>query len=524
MILVRLDVGNNRNCNRVQAINIACQRAARRNHPERPHLHTMPFGGLHFVAAGDFAQHPPVRACPLYTGVKSTLETTSKGRDGGDAGRKLWSTFDTIVMLVKQHRFDMSNPSGRALYRIISQLTHCVHPDTNAPLSSSDVGELVDLVNSRAISSNDIAHFLTTKPRVLVLRHVVRPSLNRQLVIHHAASDNIRPIVWREIDVGHGRSSTGRRLSSIVASLIQNVPTKNDQIPSVQYFYPGIPYRFISSDNVFLGWVNNGSCTGVRLILANDEPPDDGLGAFWILRRQPVAIIVRIDGRDFGELFGDAVPAGCLPIFPRRSTSPTTYNWGFPVKLFDDAKDTAYGTSIQAVRTGFPIETTMTFTDHYAQGQSFAGAPHLLHLTLPERQSYHRANLLVPLSRPATLDDVHLACPLYRTASQREQTIKKWTRALTLSDDYKTEMTRLTELSQQTKRLHSELFVADEPNTVVELPPTPLQTLRQPTIQPSSSTKCPHRRPTTEFAVGPSKVSQAMSTLNTRMIVRMEVK
>ena len=199
-----------------------------------------------------------------YVDVFEAITDSGKYNAKAAAGRALWTTFNECIMLRRQHRFDLNDPDGRQLYDVVHQLTYSTHPRTGKPLTSDDLANLADLINSTAVDPTDMLSFLQTKPRALVLRHAVRPALTRHLVAHHAAVDKTRVIVWRQTDMStamHG-SKHGRPLSKELLSTLTTLAPKADEMPAVQYFYPGIPYRFINNTYPMLGWVNNGTCIG----------------------------------------------------------------------------------------------------------------------------------------------------------------------------------------------------------------------------------------------------------------------
>ena len=84
-------------------------------------------GGKHFVTTMDMLQHEPTNGNPLFRFAAKTPEQLLKMvanpnnrknyRDG--MGRTAWLRVDTIILLVEQHRFDLSTPGGRILYGLV---------------------------------------------------------------------------------------------------------------------------------------------------------------------------------------------------------------------------------------------------------------------------------------------------------------------------------------------------------------------------------------------------------------------
>ena len=420
-------------------------------------MHKLPFGGLHFIAFGDFAQHQPPSGRALFFGASNPDYTTiiqpllcrrdkssdHRAHDANNiAGRKLWADFKESIILKEQHRFG-ADGDGQALYDLVYKLTHACHRD-GSQLSDDDIAQLADSINGCAIATHDLPKFLKQAPKAVVLRHNIRPILTRILVLHHGAKASSRVCTWRAVDTAYtGKRGVGAPISDPVLELLKNL-ADNDTPPAVQYFFPGIPYRFLTSEYPAIGWFHNGACIGEALVLDEREPDDTMEGDFRVLRFPPKALMVRLPHRKLGKLCGDGVPEGCVPIIAKPSKAVTT-TLPFAVKLYANKNDATVGTAIKFKRFTFPVDTALAFTDYYAQGASFRGDPHFLHLNIAQTQGYRRANLLVPISRPAVLSDVVLLQPLWQPGDQaaRHRIVRKIQTALKPDKDYKAEMERL---------------------------------------------------------------------------------
>lgn len=510
-----------------QDIDTACRRISHRLRPCNPANDTA-FGGLHFVATGDFAQHDPVKAKVLYHGaaddsyipiLNPTMQQASPSATAKHTGktaramcpshvtsrevygRQLWTQFDQCIVLKEQHRFDLSNPAGKKLYDIVQQLTTGKDLHGNL-LTEAQVANIADVINACAVPPEDMPRFLQLKPKALVLRHVHRPLLTRTLVSHHASVNKTRAVVWRAQDcIVAGGSKTGKELSPALLSMLESSAVHPDKLPAIMYFYPSIPYRFVSNEFPLLGWVNNAECVGHSIILHENEPDDPLTGDFRVLHYPPKAIMVSIVGRNVADLFDDPVPANCIPVFPKHSTT-FLVDWSktsLPIKLYKDVKDLTTANKFSVRRTSFPLEPALTFTDFFAQGQSFKGDPHLLHLNIGKTEGYKKANILVPVSRPANLDDLKLANPLWPAGDRKERArvIKKIANALKPDRHYEAEMARLQDLHNRTwAAFHTTL---QPPTPPQHTPATP--TLRAtPTPLPVSPPPRPakRQRPTPE--------------------------
>ncbi len=122
-----------------------------------------------------------------------------------------------------------------------------------------------------------------------------------------------------------------------------------------------------------------------------------------------------------------------------------------PTQLYEG--DAELGTSVKVVRRGFPLESASAVTDYFAQGVSFRGEPHLLHLNVPPNGKMTRANLLVPVSRPSLYSQLHLLAPLWPHGdlAARAKLIGKVHEALKPNRHLQMETARLQELAEETK-------------------------------------------------------------------------
>ena len=77
-----------------------------------------PFGGVHMIFAGDFAQLPPVMAKPLYdhtVGISTTSSMTLRDQENA-IGKAIWHQITTVVIL-KQNMRQRSQSSKDAKFR-----------------------------------------------------------------------------------------------------------------------------------------------------------------------------------------------------------------------------------------------------------------------------------------------------------------------------------------------------------------------------------------------------------------------
>ena len=67
--------------------------------------------------------------------------------------------------------------------------------------------------------------------------------------------------------------------------------------------------------------VNNMGCTGVKIDLHPDEPPDDLTKPFWVLKYPPKVIHVVPDNTSFGHIapeLSDVIPKGAIPVHQEK--------------------------------------------------------------------------------------------------------------------------------------------------------------------------------------------------------------
>ena len=436
-------------CHCLQDIHQACINA-KQIHDGRKN--NAPFGGMHYVAFGDLAQHAPINGTPLWdTLVEKATRNAKRAKtvpsdDKDKQGRDLWLLFDKCIILEESFRFENS-PDGIRLRELVQQLsTGFKDAEWKDPV---DYEELADVLNSTVIvKREEMKLFLQSAPKALVLRHEVRAATLKQLVLHHAAKHKTRVTCWRNVDMAADpdkegvKSSFGKTPSDDVVRFLET-HSCNELPSSIQYFYVGIPYRFIKTRYQRAGWFTNGNCFGQQLILDDREPEDDEKNAFRVLKYPPKCIVVKVPG--LGDFCGSGFPTDCIPVVPEPFSKTITFGGGRHLRLFTTGQKKA--PSIRIRRHGFAADCVITFTDFYAQGVSFKGEPHFLHLGLrkDEKHGYKRGNLLVPLSRASKFSEIHLLQPLWQPGdtTARQKIINKLRIALTMKPAAAEELRRM---------------------------------------------------------------------------------
>jgi len=187
-------------------------------------------------------------------------------------------------------------------------------------LTDEELDTIIETINSRVVDPDDIEGLLHLCPRAVVLRNVVKPFLSMYLAKNHAQKTGARFTYWRAEDKGSVKATGGSQLlsESFLSDLGTQDASKTGGMDTWMAFFVGCHYIFTSNDMPELGWFNNGTCVGVKLLLHPDEPPDDLSKPFRVLKYQPRAVIVRPTDIDIGDLLADDnVPSGCIPVAPQ---------------------------------------------------------------------------------------------------------------------------------------------------------------------------------------------------------------
>lgn len=447
------------------------------------------FGGAHIVVAGDFAQHQPPVETPIFQQVEDIEGSRNMDQSKLDKlkqGRRIWKQINQCFMLKEQHRFSESTESGRELFNIVQLLM------SNVELSDKVIGELVDKLNGRYPSTPEVMRsLLLQNPKTIVLRNKLKPSLNLLMYKIHASNDNQRLIVWncKDSDKGSmpkfkskskGKSSKAKSsqppskacttpVSSYVAKVLAKMASKDTgDMPTQQFFYPGIEYKFIDNDNPGVGRINNNTCIGKHIVLDDREPDDTGDGEFWQLKYLPKYVFVHPSGHNVGDLHADMVGfeenllTDCIAIqvkqvcFPLHFTDSKDKPHDVPLHANGPRCKFKVGNKINILRFGIPLDGAMAVTDYFAQGVSFKKAIWLLHLKPPSSGKMSKANLLVPITRPSLFSDLWLLAPLYTNEVERLEVIRRYKLALKPNDHYIVEMKKLELMSEESYKLYED--------------------------------------------------------------------
>ena len=146
-------------------------------------------------------------------------------------GKLIWERFNNVCWLDKQHRFSAATADGAKLLNIVQLIM------SDTALTRTEVEDLCNQLNSRAVTKLELTALLERSPQVITLRNSMRAALNRQLYKHHAHAQGKRMMVWRCVDRA---ANGGMPLSDTVSKLVEGLSSKDtDEMPTDNYFFPG---------------------------------------------------------------------------------------------------------------------------------------------------------------------------------------------------------------------------------------------------------------------------------------------
>jgi len=184
-------------------------------------------------------------------------------------------------------------------------------------VTDDDVETIIDTIHSRVCSPEEIAKLLELSPRAVVLRNVLKPILGMYLAKNHARQLGVRFTCWRARDYGEYEGASKALTAEVMDVLGALDSSLTGKLDTWLCFFVGCHYITTTNDLPELGWFNNGTCIGVKLLLDHREPPDNPETPFRRLLYTPLAVIVRPSLVDIGDILVDEnVPSGCFPVIP----------------------------------------------------------------------------------------------------------------------------------------------------------------------------------------------------------------
>ena len=355
----------------------------------------------------------------------------------------------------------------------------------------------------QAATPRNFTPVLKECPKVVVLRHIVRQKVNRYLAINHANQGFDTPrrmIVWRSYDMllVPGREPTALRNFPVLnAAVAEEVAKKTGGMEGWCYFFEGIDYVFIDSDCPEIGRAKNCWCTGVKIVLDDQEPEDDHTRPYRLLSFPPKAFIVRPHDLDVGDTCCDddgLVPRGCIAVKATTTTKPINLTLPSPYTITTPTGPVTLQ-SLQIKRTGIPLGDGYAVTDYFVQGMTFGLKPWMIHLTPTpdhclgdDEGNLQRASVLVTLSRHPLWSKVRPLAPLWTSLAEREAVINLFVQAASMGPDLVAFLARLEECGQRTHTKHAALRAVIAPAVAVAAAVRRARAANQP---PAASTELP---------------------------------
>lgn len=351
--------------------------------------------------------------------------------------------------------------------------------------------------------------FIKTSPSLVVQRNILKPYANIPLAQNHAFQTGKRMAVWRAFDL----ASNGRPLGEDVLRHLENMkPSDTGDMWTWQMFFEGIRlfnpphsyfspymspatiaclglacrnadpchpyylsirYTFPKSEHPKVRWTTNTVCYGVQMVFHTLEPEDDLSQPFRRVRMPPKGVIVRPEGPCIGRIDARGwVPEGCLFI-GFDANCKFTIRLPEAMQLYGDGEETGY--TVQIKRRGLCLGSAYTPTTFFAQGVSFKKDKYFLDVCPPADGHFSRANIVVPISRPNGLEDVHPLL-LWTDAEGRKRVFEAYKRALKPVPDRVADKLRLQQCHDRTRTANDALWRQCERDTEPRQDPSVAQT------------------------------------------------
>lgn len=347
------------------------------------------FGGVNIIVSGDFYQHSPVKARPLYMPISNY----GKGRGSFDAmsrqGRMAWKQFTTVVELTEQKRMAADPDFARAVSRLRrhqcdaediklfnSLLVRSIHHPHGVEFSDHnrhDAVAIVDRNTTRRILNSEKARAITSAAALGA------PRLYRCFAKHMMKEDDAR--------------RSGSRVE--VPPHVQNDLFHNDvdsRLSPLLELYIGAPVVAKSNISVELG-ITNGQQGTLRALQVENLASGEFCAAVAIVEF-PNSLI-QLDG----------LPPHCFPLYPISET----------IKQMVSNRETGKSFIVTAQRWQLPIQLAFSITGHGAQGKTMRCVAADLNSSGPgayvaASRATRRQDLI--LTRPVTLHTLN--APLNR--------------------------------------------------------------------------------------------------------------
>ncbi|KAF5836661.1 hypothetical protein DUNSADRAFT_5620 [Dunaliella salina] len=201
------------------------------------------FGGHHFLLCGDPCQHAPVKGHTLHS-PRAVSGRSSGATDMAREGQQLYFNIQR-VLLTTQHRRSQ-DPGAAKLARYSNMFDGLSH----AP--RSNIEEFVRDLQSRLCHNDRV--WTAKDPRVMVLRHCVRSTVNFCFAAMQASLNNRRVLMW---PARHSRTGGGQLSEEELLLARQESPKSANGVPAVQIYFDGMRVAFTDSQAPEAGRINN---------------------------------------------------------------------------------------------------------------------------------------------------------------------------------------------------------------------------------------------------------------------------
>ena len=440
-----------------------------------------PFGGLHKILVGDPFQQTPVEGDPLWFGQASSPAQAAITHMYGSgktrkipavlAGVTIFRQFKTVSL---PHLAGPARPPVTSLTRphaaIVQVITLDEQMRQSADLAGAD--ELHDLLteirnsnesikpqvleqlNRRAIGAQgqpktlaELAH-----PMIIVQRHTLINIINKEMIPTRAKDANQRVIKFYP-DI-KGVDSTGGEYTlpeGLLRAARDRPREGHEYILPYYLIYQGQELCFVNGNRKMeLGWVTNSACKLHSIIFDAREQPDPGTGDHWELEYPPHTLIVQpleIDEKIQQTCICPDLPAGCVAVPTSMESGPLQ----IPVHLRGGGRDPL--TQIYIRRRGFHVIPIEAVTPYFMQGNTTAPPqPVVPDLRIPTYGKTSLASLYVQLSRAKSIRQVSLLHPLWSTSAEKQEFLKKASRAYRIDADTRAVLQHLAILTAETKK------------------------------------------------------------------------
>ena len=349
---------------------------------------TKPFGGLHILFSGDFAQLSPVSQKALYFRPEEerlNLRQSNESFALLNAGRLLWKQLTHSIILTEQCR----QTTDKEFSALLSRLR-------NGTATEESLKSDFALLNNRIVNESN---FMTNDWRdapIIVGRNLLREKLNLIKIRQYAHWSNNTLFVCKSTDklIKNGANALLTKRVNAMISILEEKDTEN-LMTNLPLVYKG---KYLITKNLAVrnGIVNgtevelHAVCTQENVIIDLGDPQHSEV----ILCELPKYLLVKkINEHAYNNLKFENLQDGLIPIFPQTVT--------FSVK----PKCAALGTkSVSVRRSQFPLTPAYALTAYKAQGKTLNKL--IIDLTKPATGKLDFDYAYVALSRAKSLNDI----------------------------------------------------------------------------------------------------------------------